>query len=207
MIDQQMLGPAAWAYRDHARSIAGESRRLLEVVEDIDTAARIDGNRADAVLPGQSSATAIVADALSGLEPPLRERGVTFDAVIERNLVVAVGEGAFARLTQRLLAMVTGVAAQGETIPVRLVGDRQMAVLSVARTRALRGVSERDLLDPGFGPDGEWPSAPLLGLGFSLRLITNLARAVRGGFDVRDDAFVLTVPRTDAADVLAGQQG
>jgi len=207
MIDQQMLGPAAWAYRDHARSIAGESRRLLEVVEDIDTAARIDGNRADAVLPGQSSATAIVADALSGLVPPLRERGVTFDAVVERDLAVAVGESAFARLTQRLLAMVTGVAAQGETVAVRLVGDRQMAVLSVARTRALRGVSERELLDPGFGPDGEWPSAPLLGLGFSLRLITNLARAVRGGFDVRDDAFVLTVPRTDAADVLAGKQG
>jgi len=207
MIDLQMLGPAASAYREHARSIAGESRRLLEVVEDIDTAARIDGKRADATVAGESDASAIVADVVLGLEPHLRERNVRIEAHIERDIAVAVGAAPFARLSQRLLAMVTGLAAQGETIDVRLVSDRQLATLTVSRAGALKGVAEREMLDPGFGPDGEWPSAPLLGLGFSMRLITNLARSVRGGLEVRDDAFVLTVPRCGAEDALAGKQG
>lgn len=207
MIDQQMLGPAASAYRDHARSIVGESRRLLEVVEDIDTAARLDSKQRDAVMPGESDATAVVADAIAGLEHALLERGIAIDARLERDLAVAAGEASFARLTQRLLAMVTGVAASGETIAVTLAADGPMATLTVGRARALIGIGERELLDPDFGPEGEWPSAPLLGLGFSMRLIGNLARAVRGRLAVRDEDFMLTVPRVGADGALAGEQG
>jgi len=207
MIDLQMLGPAASAYRDHARSIAGESRRLLEVVEDIDTAARIDGKRPETMADGESDASVIVARVVSEFEPNLRQRNVVIEASIERDLAVAVSETSFARLSQRLLAMVTGVAAQGEPVGVALTADGPMAILTVSRARVLRGISETEMLDPGFGPDGEWPSAPLLGLGFSMRLITNLARSVRGALHVRDDAFVLSVPRAGQEGVLAGQQG
>jgi signal transduction histidine kinase len=205
MIDQQMLGPAASAYRVHARSIYGESRRLLEVVEDIDTAARIDGDRLEPTRTADSNASAILARVLAELRPSLGERGIAIDAMVSDNVEVAVGDVQIERLAQRLLAMVTGVAARGETIAVTLDETATAATLSVARARALAGVDERQLLDPGFGPDGEWPSAPLLGLGFSLRLIGNLARAVRGSLDIGTDAFVLTLPRPIAQAGRAGE--
>ncbi len=207
MIDQQMLGPAAIAYRDHARRIAGESRHLLEIVEDIDTAARIDGNRLEPSLAGESNATRIVADIVAEFEQSLRERGIALDARIERELLVAVGEVAFGRIAQRLLAMVTGLARSGETIAVALTGEGPLAVLSVGRAQVLDGIAEADMLDPGFGPEGEWPAASLLGLGFSLRLIGNLARAARGRLAIRDDAFALAMPRAGLRNERAGEQG
>lgn len=206
MIDQQMLGPAASAYRDHARTIAGESRRLLEVVEDIDTAARIDSKRLEPAIAGESDATRIVAGTVAELERSLRERGIALDARIERELGVAVGEVAFARIAQRLLAMVTGLAGEGETIAVTLAGEGPLAVLSVGRAKILEGIAEATMLDPGFGPEGEWPAAPLLGLGFSLRLIGNLARAARGRLTIDDHFFRVSIPRAGVAGERAGEQ-
>ncbi len=206
MINQQMLGPAAAAYREHARSIAGESRRLLEVVEDIDMAARLDGKRNDAVTPGESDAAAIVADACLELEPSLGARGIAITARIERNVMVAVGERPFSRLARRLLAMASAVAADGETVSVTLAHDGPAAMMIVTRPAILRGKSESEIFDPGFGPDGEWPSAPLLGIGFSLRLIANLAREVRGGLTLRETEFVLVVPRLTAEGARTGEQ-
>jgi His Kinase A (phospho-acceptor) domain len=206
MIDQQMLGPAAAAYRDHARSIAGESRRLLEVVEDIDVAARLQ-SQPGPLAQGESDATAIVAETVAGFERSLAARGVAIDARLERDLTILASEAQFARLAQRLLTMVTGLAVPGETIGVRLSSAGATATLSIKRARVLAGVSEQELLEPGFGPEGEWPSAPLLGLGFSMRLLANLARSVHGSFVVEPDAFTLGVPRQLRQGDVAGEQG
>ena len=43
--------------------------------------------------------------------------------------------------------------------------------VSITRPLAVVTQDEMTLLDPGYGPDGEWPEALLLGLGFTLRLI------------------------------------
>lgn len=207
MIDQQILGPAASAYREHARTIAGESRRLLEVVEDIDMAAKIDANRLDLHRDAVADASAVLARVTIGLKASLAERGITLAVADGGGLEVAVADVQFERMAQRLIAMVAGVAAGGETIAVSLGQAATVVTLSVSRARALTGVSERDLLDPGFGPDGEWPAAPLLGLGFSLRLIGNLARAVRGALQIDADAFTITLPRTFVQPGRAGESG
>jgi signal transduction histidine kinase len=55
-------------------------------------------------------------------------------------------------------------------------------------------VDEAELLDPGYSPDGDWPGAPALGLGFALRLIRNLAEAVGGALVVDDERFALYLP-------------
>ena len=84
-------------------------------------------------------------------------------------------------------------------------GATGQAVFSVARPGALAGVSDAVLLDPGYDPDMPYPDAPLLGLGFTLRLIESLARDVGGRFSIAADAFVLTLPGTLAhADLPAG---
>ena len=55
-------------------------------------------------------------------------------------------------------------------------------------------MSESDLLDPGYSPEGDWPGAPALGLGFALRLVRNLAEAVAGTLTVAPPAFLLDLP-------------
>jgi hypothetical protein len=62
------------------------------------------------------------------------------------------------------------------------------------------------LLDPGYSPEGDWPGAPVLGLGFSLRLVRNLAEAVGGALVIDEDRFALYLPPLEPADRGAEQE-
>jgi signal transduction histidine kinase len=70
--------------------------------------------------------------------------------------------------------------------------------MTVVRPRALAGRDEKMLLDPGYNPDGNWPDAPVLGLGFALRLIRNLALACGGTLEIDSTRFYLCLPLRDA---------
>jgi hypothetical protein len=97
----------------------------------------------------------------------------------------------------RLLAATIGLAGEGETIGLVLAAAEAGASelrLAIGRPRAIAGLADSDLLDPGYSPDGDWPAAPALGLGFALRLVRNLAEAVGGALEIEPDAFVLTLP-------------
>ena len=67
----------------------------------------------------------------------------------------------------------------------------------LARPAALKGCDEQTLLDPGYGPDGDWPDAPLLGLGFTLRLVARLATQAGGSLEIMPDSFELHLPLTE----------
>lgn len=197
MIERQVLGPAARGYRARADDIIAQGRRLLEVVDDLDTAAR---SAAASPLP-ETASFADVVTLLAGLherhEPVAAERGVRLDFRIATGLPHAEAEpAAVERMCTRLLAATIGLAQPGEAIIVRLErpkGDTQLR-LSVSRPQLLYGREERALLDPGYTPDGDWPDAPVLGLGFALRLIRNLAAGIGGSLDIRPDAFHLRLP-------------
>ena len=74
-----------------------------------------------------------------------------------------------------------------------------MLRLTLDRPAAIAGVDEAELLDPGYSPDGDWPGAPALGLGFALRLVRNLAEAVGGALVVgRRRGFALDLPALGA---------
>ncbi len=207
MIDQQMLGPAASAYRGHAKAIMGESQRLIEVVEDLDMSARLDSNAFEPGLDRACALSTIVERVAAGLAPTLNERAIAMS--LDTRAVTQAGVGAqhAERLAHRLLVTVMGLAAPGETITVSVTQQAGGPALTVGRPRALVGMEVRDLLDPNFGPDGEWPTAPLLGLGFSLRLLTSLAHAVYGSFDIGAEAFSLSLPSAISTDERTGQQG
>jgi hypothetical protein len=55
-------------------------------------------------------------------------------------------------------------------------------------------MEEERLLDPGYMPDGNWADGPLLGLGFSLRLIRSLAAGCGGALEIEPGRFLLAVP-------------
>lgn len=54
------------------------------------------------------------------------------------------------------------------------------------------------MLDPGYGNDGDWPDAPLLGLGFSMRLVRSLAQAQNGALRIESERLLLELPVADA---------
>ena len=69
-----------------------------------------------------------------------------------------------------------------------------MLCLTIDRPRAIAGLDEAALLDPGYSPEGDWPGAPALGLGFALRLVRNLAEAVGGALAIEEARFALHLP-------------
>ncbi|HYN46571.1 MAG TPA: sensor histidine kinase, partial [Allosphingosinicella sp.] len=116
-----------------------------------------------------------------------------------------VEPGAAERMFGRILAGTIGLAAAGEAIRARLFIEtpeaRAMLCLAVDRPRAIAGLDEAALLDPGYSPEGDWPGAPALGLGFALRLVRNLAEAVGGSLRIEASQFALCLPA--AADAAA----
>lgn len=197
MIERQMLGPAGHEYRARASDIVAEGRRLLAAVDDLDMAARVDGNRL-ARDPGPVDAATLLSRLHADYEGIAAARGAALAFRVAQDLPpVAADPVAVERMFARLLASAIGVAGTGETIAATLGrapgGDGQISLL-VVRPLALAGRDERTLLDPGYSPEGDWPDAPLLGLGFALRLVRSLAVNAGGGLDILAEAFLLQLP-------------
>ena len=80
-------------------------------------------------------------------------------------------------------------------------------VLALDRPDTLAGMEEAQLLDPGYTPEGDWADGPLLGLGFSLRLIRSLAAGCGGSLEIDRRRFLLTMPAVaDGGESEAGQR-
>lgn len=207
MIDEQLLGPAAHAYREQARAIVADGERLLEMVDDLDHAARARHDAAALPPDIVSDPAAMLRRIGARLAPSLAARGaslaVNADDTVE---VVGVNPAALERMMGRLIGSLLALAEADEILAITMShGAAGQAQLSVARPAALSGVDKAVLLDPGYAPDTPYPDAPLLGLGFTLRLIEGLARDVGGRLAIGDAAFLLSLPGIAArADLPAG---
>jgi hypothetical protein len=110
-----------------------------------------------------------------------------------------------------MLAATIGLAREGETITATMAmgqdgAARCCACRSTGR-QAIEGLDEQALLDPGYSPDGDWPGAPALGLGFALRLVRNLAEAVGGALQIGGAASSLYLPPLEPAERSSGRNG
>lgn len=203
MIDGQYLGPAADGYRARAAAIRQEAARLLSAVEDLDTAARIETSRfpvEESMIDLQSLLRRLHGDYIE----IARARGALLSLDFGPGLPAARVEPESAeRMIARMLAATLGLAVKGEALSARMVLEKgdggNMLCLSISRPRAIAGRREDELLDPGFTPEGDWPEAPALGLGFALRLVRNLAETVGGSLVIAADSFVLQLPAAGSA--------
>ncbi|MGP1283267.1 MAG: histidine kinase dimerization/phospho-acceptor domain-containing protein [Parasphingopyxis sp.] len=208
MIDGQLLGPVSAVYRQRAAGVAEEAARLLRSIEDIDTAARAETDRLSFAVE-----TVEMAGILQRLHDvhigQAEARGVNLAIRVEQGLPPLVADPiAIERMIERLLSSTVGLAAAGETILVACMrdgGDGGIAI-TFDRPALLLGQDESALLDPGYSPDGDWPDAPALGLGFALRLVRNIAHEADGELDIEPDKFVLRLPTKDAS-ALPGERG
>lgn len=211
MIEGQYMGPAADSYRFRAAEIMEQATRLLSAVDDLDTAARIETSRL--TLDHSSvDAVALLWRLHEAYERIARQRNVHISVEVAPDLPQAKVElGVAERMFARMLAATIGLAQQDETIVAVMamgqIGNHEMLCLSIDRPKAIEGLDEHSLLDPGYSPDGDWPGAPALGLGFALRLVRNLAEAVGGALLIGTSRFILYLPPLDSVERSSGQLG
>jgi signal transduction histidine kinase len=211
MIEGQYMGPAASGYRDKAVDIMEQAKKLLSAVDDLDTAARIETSRLT-FDESPVDAVALLCRLHDAYERVAEQRGSRIAIEIARDLPPARVElGAAERMFARMLAATIGLARHGETIAATMalgqIGGEKMLCLSIDRPQAIEGLDEGSLLDPGYSPEGDWPGAPALGLGFALRLVRNLAEAVGGALLIGETRFFLYLPALLPAERSSGQQG
>jgi signal transduction histidine kinase len=209
LIEGQYMGPAPTPYRSRAAEIMTQARRLLSAVDDLDTAARIETRRLD-LRDSAVDAAALLARLHESYERVARQRGARLTLDVAPDLPpAAVEPGAVERMFARLLAATIGLAGHDETIAAAMDsavrGNRLMLRISVDRPKAIEGLEEAALLDPGYSPEGDWPGAPALGLGFALRLVRNLAEAAGGSLVIGNDRIALWLPAVAEADAAAGK--
>jgi signal transduction histidine kinase len=196
LIETELLGPVPPVYRQRAGTIRSEAGQLLAAIDDLDTAARIDG-AALQLTPAEVPLAPLIDRIVDDLRPLADLRGAQLAAGGERASVVA-DDRALERLLARLLATLVAAAEPGERIgiDVRRASDR--VVISADRPRALTEIAGDALfaLD-----DAAVEGGPLLGAGFTLRLVRNLAAELGGALSIDRDALTLRLPAVLIADM------
>lgn len=214
IIEQQLFGPAEPHYREMASHIMADARRLLSAFEELDLAAR--SNAAQAAQDDDQSESVDLAELVEDVVAAFN--GVTLSEQDRRapaRITFAVGlpqvrldpvQGE--RMFQHLLRTLMSVSEPDESLkgaawfqPDNSGGH---VLIGFDRPSRLKGLDEAQLLNPGYGTDGDWPDAPLLGLGFSLRLIRSLASAQGGSMLVEGDRIMIALPA--AAIVASGEE-
>ncbi|RVT94349.1 sensor histidine kinase [Sphingomonas crocodyli] len=197
MIENQVQGPASSSYRARAQDILDQGRKLLAAVDDLSLVAA--AREGKGVSENASvDAAAILMRLHSEFEEAASERASALAFRIDPELPpVAADAATVERMMSRLLAATISMAMAGEKVMVDLQRDPRRPnrlLMVIVRPRALSGRNEKMLLDPGYNPDGNWPEAPVLGLGFALRLVRNLAIACGGMLDIDSQRFYLSLP-------------
>ena len=195
IIEQQLFGPVSSAYRALATSILDDARRLLSGFDDLDLAARLETGRLD-----EDEGTTEAGWLLNRMADRLRTltdmRGVSLHLrKAETVRAFALGQQSAERIATRLVSALVIGCERGERIDCVIrtrIGMEPVNLIDISRPKRLAGKTEEELLSTESGADeaGE----PLLGLGFSLRLVRNLAQAAGGDLRFEEDSLLLRLP-------------
>jgi len=188
MIEREMLGDAPPVYRERAGTIRMHARALLAAIDDLDIAARIE---ASALTLGSSEVTlrpllSRIADDLAALA---ELRGAWIALPID-DPVVRGDSRAIERMLSRLLATLLSAAGDGERVGIAVEEVGGLVAIAFDRPEALAAYDG----DALFNLDDEDEDAALLGTGFALRLVRNIARELGGSLSVTDAAITVELP-------------
>jgi His Kinase A (phospho-acceptor) domain len=197
IIEQQMFGPVADEYRGLAANIVTDANQLLSGFDDLAIAAQMDR--------GALSVARGVTEC-SWLAVRLAERlqAISNSLNVDVNLAIADPVRSFAvdqemaeRLFSRLLSAVIMGCGPGETLHGRFstaIGQYTHNHFQLTLPNKLARLSEDEMLGAGPAPSTNVAASPLLGLGFSLRLVRNLARNVGGSLHFQNESLLITLP-------------
>lgn len=190
LIEQQLLGEVAPSYRSRASAIRGDVGDLIGAIDDIDLSARLDA-RAQTLRREVVDLDAALAQVTEDLRPLAERRAATLAIRAEPGSAVAGDRLLTERLVQRLGIVLLAAAAPGETVTVTVTQQGSSTAIAARLPTALRGRSERELLS--LDPAGE-NGAPLLGTGFTLRLMRRLAVQMGGTMGLDGERLTLALP-------------
>ncbi|HEX7877063.1 MAG TPA: HAMP domain-containing sensor histidine kinase [Sphingobium sp.] len=208
IIEQELFGPTGQEYREMAGKIAVDARHLLAAFDDLDLAARVSrGEGAEA--PRAVDPALLVAQVAARFREQGEGSGAQIDINMARGLpLVRIDPVQGERMVQHMMRTVISVAEPGEALTggcwFQPDGANGSVVIALDRPATLAGLEEERLLDPGYTADGDWADGPLLGLGFSLRLIRSLAAGCGGTLEIEADRFLLSIPAMMLAEDQAG---
>ncbi|MGL5838461.1 MAG: hypothetical protein ACRCY3_08170, partial [Sphingorhabdus sp.] len=183
-------------------AILEDARRLLLGFDDLSTAARLDAGNLE--VEEGSTDCAWLLEKLAGRLVPIS------DAIgVQVNLTKADPIRPFAverdiaeRIFSRLLSSIIIGGSKGEVLNGRFrteLGTMTHNSFRLDLPKSLIGVNEEELLGSIPVLDekiAQSTASPLLGLGFSLRLVRNLARKVGGDLRFLKESLLLTLPAT-----------
>lgn len=205
IIEQQLFGPVTEDYRLLARNILNDAERLLAGFDDLSMAAKAESGQLDlaaGVTDCDWLATRL-ADRLRGLSDLLH---VTLNLVQAHPVrPYAVDAEIAERMFSRLLSAVIIGCETGEILDGRFrtePGPNATNRFVLTLPRKLSAMDETELFGSGPSSVDDFREAPLLGLGFSLRLVRSLARNVGGDLRFYNEALILQLPA-----VSNGQRG
>ena len=197
IIEQQLFGPVTEEYRVIAGNILHDAERLLSGFDDLSTAAKIETG---------TYVTEIGSTDCDWLSLRLAERlHELSDALhVTLNLVHAHPVRPFAldnhvaeRLFSRLLSAVIIGCEAGEILDGRFRTEPGLNAVNrfvLTLPKKLVDMDESELFGSGPGSLDDSQEAPLLGLGFSLRLVRSLARNVGGDLRFYNQALIVSLP-------------
>lgn len=191
LIGSALLGPVPPTYGDRAQLIQRQAGDLMAAIDDLDTAARIEGHALDLRL-GEVDVAPLLARIGQELAPLAAERRALLSIEGEREALVHGDDRAIERLIMRLLATALSAAAPGERLRAQLTNKTRVVRLAITRPRAFADHTGDALLTIDAEPDRE--GAPLLGAGFTLRLVRNLAITLGGRLGIESDRLTLRLP-------------
>ncbi len=207
IIEQQLFGPVADDYRGMASAILDDARRLLSGLEDMSTAARLDAGNLE-IEDGTTECDWLADRLKDRLAPISDELGVIVNISIAGPVrPFAVERDMAERIFSRLLSAVIIGGGKGEVLRGRFrteLGRSANNSFRLDLPEKLTELSEEDLLGSIPAIDEQMAdktASPLLGLGFSLRLVRNLARKVGGDLRFQKESLLLILPATQDHDL------
>ena len=195
IIEQQLFGPVTEEYRTIAGNILHDAQRLLSGFDDLSTAAKIETG---------TYVTEIGSTDCDWLSLRLAERLRELSNVLQVTLNLerahpvrpfALDKNLAERLFSRLLSAVIIGCAPGEILDGRFRTEPGLNAVNrfvLTLPKKLIDMDESELF--GSGPLDDSHDAPLLGLGFSLRLVRSLARNVGGDLRFYNQALIVSLP-------------
>lgn len=198
LIETELLGPVAEPYRGRAGSIRAHAADLIAAIDDLDMAARIEGNALE-LRESDIAVAPLLVRVIDELAPLARLRGaiIAFDPT-DVYLTVGGDDRAIERLIGRLMAALVSAGTAGERIGVDVAEDGAAVALRFDRPAALTVQAADALLSLDAEREAEADGAPLLGTAFALRLAQNLAVELGGGLLIGPAHLTLRLPAADA---------
>lgn len=193
LIEQQLLGPVPDTYRERAAAIRRQAAGLIGAIEDLDLSARLESDALD-LHPAPQPLAPLLARVAEELAPLASLRGSRLELPHAAQATWSVDGRAAERLVARLLATLLSATARGEALHVDLLGEDGAVTLAIDRPAALAGRDEAALLTADDAVADDDGDAPLLGMGFALRLVRNLAQELGGRFAIGAGRLTLTLP-------------